>query len=81
MELYRSQPPNQVSLSLMMLGCDMTSQETYLAKLAGTEPTIQDNQSKVTTDFVSRKVGIEDEDQDALVKVFSNPYGAVTEVP
>ena len=77
MELYRA-PTAQPNLNLMMLGCDIHSQETYLEKLAGSAYAEQMRM----TDFVTKQITSEtDNDQSATVKVFSNPYGAVTEVP
>ena len=76
MELYKAEP---ASVSLMMLGCDMASQETYLNMLSGSK---QADESRLT-DFIVKKVKAEDESEvkDHTVKVYSNPYGAATEVP
>ena len=60
-----------------MLGCDMPSQETYLSMLNSAPNT---NDQKTITDFIVKKVA-SDEQDDHTFKVFSNPYGAVSEVP
>ena len=52
MELYKAEAG---SVSLMMLGCDMASQQTYLNMLAGGH-----NQNNIT-DFVVKKVVMEDD--------------------
>ena len=77
MELYKVDEQRQLpSLNIMMLGCDIATQETYLAMLSDT-PIIESQTQH--TDFLIKKVV--NDVEDTMVKIYSNPFGSITDVP
>ncbi len=80
MELYEAKAVGGESLNLMMLGCDIASQEAYLDLLKRPQEG-RDEQDAPITDYLVKKVEGEDGSSALKVTVFSNPYNSLTEIP
>ena len=81
MELYEANSAvGGESLNLMMLGCDMESQEAYLDLLKRPQDG-RDEQDAPITDYLVKRLEAEEGSTALKVTVFSNPYNSLTEIP